>query len=372
MNRDRIRGRRLTRTATFILAVSAGMSDAQTTTRIGSSVSCEACSITIASVVTLSGTEFDGPATLIARGRSGEFYLMDPGERLLKVFASDGRFVRTIGRQGGGPGEYERIRNILLPEDGTIHLLDGTLGRRSVFSRDGKFLESSPVRLYGGTGMAGVLLPKGDLIVNIRPTPEDRRIAVLQRIDRAGSATAIFDDASRDLRKTWLQQRLLWARPTGEVLVGRPFSFAIDVYDPDLRKSLSVVRVDDWIPSTDPDEEPGDGAFDKPYSPRLLGIWEDAQGLLWLHMMLPSPKWKPQAPPSRGAHLSRQDLDQLARRPRVETVIEVVDLRRRRVVARSRFEGALGLPFGGGYVAQSIVDSTGNAALQISRFILNR
>ncbi len=93
--------------------------------RIGSEVSCPSCSIVIDSVVTLEGAYFVGPSTTLARHATGTFYLVDASDGLLKVYGSDGRFVRQLGRRGAGPGEYEMVRNVLVAPDGSIQVLAG-------------------------------------------------------------------------------------------------------------------------------------------------------------------------------------------------------------------------------------------------------
>jgi len=62
----------------------------------------------------------------------------------------------------------------------------------------------------------------------------------------------------------------------------------------------------------------------------------------------------------------------LLKRPRIETVIEVIDLSARRVLARARFNGPLGLPFGGGYFSQPTEDAAGEPGVVISRIQIKR
>ncbi|MGH7930419.1 MAG: 6-bladed beta-propeller, partial [Candidatus Binatia bacterium] len=119
--------------------------------RIGSEISCPSCTIVIDSVVTLQGASVNAPASLMQRDSTGMYWFGEPGG-LLKVYESDGRFVREIGRIGAGPGEYEMLRNVIPGNDGSVQVLDAALGRRSFFSRDGDFLGSTPVKVNRGIG----------------------------------------------------------------------------------------------------------------------------------------------------------------------------------------------------------------------------
>jgi len=343
---------------------------------IGSDVSCPSCSIVFDSVATLEGAYFSGPTTTIARGPTGTFYLVDAGDALLKAYGSDGRSVRQIGRRGGGPGEYEMVRNVLVSDDGSVLVLDGRLGRLSAFSEHGEFLRSTQVPVFAGAAMPAVLLSDGALVVNARPVTVGDAGHALNVIDQNGNVSLSFDGTSADPRRRWVQRRLLWARSNGELLVARPYTFTIDVYARDYTKESSITRVAEWVPSEQPDQQPSDGVFDRPFTPALMEIWEDERGLLWLYMMLPSPLWEP-GPPMQEV-MSEQGIDEeayraLGSRPRVETIIEVVDLNAGHLLTRMRLDNPVGAPFGGGYFARSVEDSSlGEPSLQISRVQLKR
>ncbi len=338
---------------------------------IGSEVSCPSCSIVIDTVVTLKHVFFKGPETAIARDSIGMFYVVDRTDGLLKAFGSDGRLLRSIGRKGGGPGEYEAARNILVASDGSIHVLDGVLQRRTVFGRDGGFISSTQLTIAPAFINPAVLRPEGQLVVNysesaVAATAEGHTVHL---INAEGNVTRSVDKAPFDPRAGWRQRRILWGRQNGDVLVARPFSLTIDVYTADLAKKGSITRVADWFPSQEPEGRPSDGVFDEPFAPRLVAIWEDGRGLLWLQFMVPSRSWKPM---TRSRDLSQEDYSNLASRPRIENIIEVLDVERRRVLARSRLDGPVGYPFGEGFFATPVEDSIGEPHLRISHVELKQ
>jgi len=69
---------------------------------------------------------------VVADGRSG----------VVRVYDSQGRFVRALGSRGQGPGEFRFPNDLLVQTDGSIHVWDQTLWRTSVFDSDGTFLDS--------------------------------------------------------------------------------------------------------------------------------------------------------------------------------------------------------------------------------------
>lgn len=354
----------------LVMAPVSGNASAQEV-RIPSPALCPMCSFAVDTVVALGDVDFRGPASTISRHPSGTFYvIVDATDDLIKVYRSDGRTLHPIGRRGGGPGEYEMVRNVLVDGDGLVHVLDGLLGRWSVFAPTGELVRSTPVRISAGLGMDAVLVADG-MVVNVRQLGGGRT-STLVHLDQRGTLSPLPDVGASHWRQTWLQHRLLWAAGNGDLYVARPYGFVIDIYDRRFRRILSMSRMDDWSPRREPQEPPADGMFDTPQTPMLMGFWVDDQGLLWLQVLVPHRAWKPMPRVRAGDPRVHEALATLAARPRVETIIEVVDVKRRRVLARGRFNDGLGLPFGGGFFAQRVQDSRGAPGVLITRIHLRQ
>jgi hypothetical protein len=75
-------------------------------------------------------------------GDGGEIYVAEQGPVRVDQFSADGRYLRTIGRQGGGPGEYQVA--LLAFADGHLVVHDPQLQRTSVFDTAGHFVRSWP------------------------------------------------------------------------------------------------------------------------------------------------------------------------------------------------------------------------------------
>ncbi len=70
----------------------------------------------------------------------GSIFTLDQRKPQIDVFDRDGRHVRSIGRRGQGPGEFQTPFFIALSPAGEI--LVGEMGRLSFFDRSGRFLRS--------------------------------------------------------------------------------------------------------------------------------------------------------------------------------------------------------------------------------------
>ena len=75
---------------------------------------------------------------------SGIFVVADNINRQLHFYGAGGRFVRSVGAPGDGPGEFRAIRWIGECGRDSVYVLDTTLQRMSVFAPDGKFVRSFP------------------------------------------------------------------------------------------------------------------------------------------------------------------------------------------------------------------------------------
>lgn len=69
-------------------------------------------------------------------------YVWDRGLVALRQYDSSGTFVRRIGRQGGGPGEYRSANGIVQLPDGRLVLWDPGNARMNVYDSTGGVLES--------------------------------------------------------------------------------------------------------------------------------------------------------------------------------------------------------------------------------------
>lgn len=73
---------------------------------------------------------------------AGNIYILDSGNQRIQVFGPDGRYVRTIGRKGQGPGEFSSPNSIDIDGEGRLYVLDDRQKRIQVFAANGEILKS--------------------------------------------------------------------------------------------------------------------------------------------------------------------------------------------------------------------------------------
>ncbi|NIN99886.1 MAG: 6-bladed beta-propeller, partial [Anaerolineae bacterium] len=75
-------------------------------------------------------------------------YILDAHAQEVRVFDRAGQYLRTIGREGGGPGEFKRAMAVVIAPSGDLWVLDPGNARISAFDTAGAFLSSQ--RMLGG------------------------------------------------------------------------------------------------------------------------------------------------------------------------------------------------------------------------------
>src|SRR5687767_4322428 len=97
----------------------------------------------------------------IATDDLGRLFVIDQGTRAVRVFDSNGRFVRRFGGAGRGPGEFTHV-SVLFRWRDTIHVADVTTFRGALFDTTGGLLLPYKSLLPDGTRLEPVAAgPKG-------------------------------------------------------------------------------------------------------------------------------------------------------------------------------------------------------------------
>lgn len=96
------------------------------------------------------GSAFEfGTIRSVLLDRRGQVYVVDPSNRTIPVFDSTGTFLRQVGRDGSGPGEYRTPYSIAWLGD-QLALLDPGNGRIGLFDPTGAWVTSWPAPLITG------------------------------------------------------------------------------------------------------------------------------------------------------------------------------------------------------------------------------
>jgi len=92
---------------------------------------------------------FFSEARDIAVDEEGKIYVLDTHEAHIKIFDTTGKYVRTIGNKGQGPGEMSSPSSIQITPGDEIAINDWPARKIHFFRIDGNFLRAVPQRNMG-------------------------------------------------------------------------------------------------------------------------------------------------------------------------------------------------------------------------------
>jgi len=79
-------------------------------------------------------------------GPTGELFVLQghgKGESLVLKFDRDGNFIKTWGKKGRGPGEFDLPHSLVFDAQGLLYIADRNNARIQVFDADGAFVRES-------------------------------------------------------------------------------------------------------------------------------------------------------------------------------------------------------------------------------------
>lgn len=91
-------------------------------------------------------------------------YISDWKESQIKVYDQSGKYIRTIGRKGQGPGEFQRIKRIQILPHNELLVYDGNVRRLSFFSLEGSFNNSKSISVISAIDL--MMNSKREIIAN--------------------------------------------------------------------------------------------------------------------------------------------------------------------------------------------------------------
>lgn len=124
-------------------------------------------------VLTLGGDHAGRDATFadvadIAATASGELYVLDSGDKSVRVFTPAGRLVRRFGREGAGPGEFSLP--VALRLDSLVAVSDLGQQRMSYFTLDGRHLRTARNQVPDGLPLLRVIPLRSGQVVGVTPS----------------------------------------------------------------------------------------------------------------------------------------------------------------------------------------------------------
>jgi hypothetical protein len=322
---------------------------------IGESPDCDSCRAGLSPVVRLGSLDDPagfGPVVQIARNSRSEYVVSSAtfdGELL--VYGEDGSFLHTVGRRGEGPGEFRRMQLLDFDAHDSLHAVETSGPRHSVFAPDFSFARSVQMQ----TRTMAMRIEESGAVFAVAPAMTDSGSYALQRISPDGTGLAAFDSIEPGARGPAAMGRNITVDPAGRRWSVGMADYRVKQWGEDggLIRIFEARR--EWIPESIPmrlerDQRPPG---------QMAGLEADERGLLWVFAAVPDADW---APPSPGTRPSPKTM--------YDTVVEVIDPAEGTLLARSTFDDLV-IPFATGFAYSMVEESSGDLRVQIWRLDLS-
>lgn len=313
---------------------------AQTTGRVES---CQAPCLLIPERIASLG-EQDGPGYVgrpnsIVQRSDGSFVVVERSDQdRFKVFDVDGRFIRTVGRAGEGPGEFKTTQFVSLLAGDSIEIYDLGLARTTVLDPD---LLPARTETLAAMMMAQARFPDGSRVAVSNIPTVDRVGLPLHLISADGEIQRSFgaEPPIEDVRNFDLLSRSVTLASDSSVWAAQLTAYQLEEWAISGQKLRQLERVVDWFEGHDDYGPQGED----PPNPGVIAVRRDRSGRLWTITHVADVNWRDALQVGRsrltgGNRLLVQDETRFW-----DSIIEVLDVERKRVIAAVRLdEKALG------------------------------
>jgi hypothetical protein len=100
----------------------------------------------------------------VAVDHEGNLYILDMEEPNVKVFDRNGKFVRSFGNEGSGPGEFILPTSLTLDHEGNLWILDVKRHYITILTPQGEFLRESYIEVDNGWIPHFIIRSDGNLL----------------------------------------------------------------------------------------------------------------------------------------------------------------------------------------------------------------
>ena len=195
---------------------------------------------------------FERPTSVVC-DQDENIYVLDSDANNIKKFDSNGRFIKTIGREGQGPGEFNRPYYLTYSKDRLV-VWDLMNRRLCAFTPEGKFIKSSNIPYDEGSVRKLRSLPTGEIVVekekSFRREPDKPQICTIELYSRDLEYVRTIYERSL-WRKKYVRTKefgistlyfpyspsVHWdVSPEGKIIIGFSEKYELEVYDRDGKK----------------------------------------------------------------------------------------------------------------------------------------
>jgi len=192
--------------------------------------------------------EMIAQVTFFVVDENGTIYALDWKANNIKVFDKNGKFVRTIGKQGQGPGEINFPSGLLITPENELLVEDAGNRRLAYFTLEGEFLRN--VSVADKTSLTNLvmdnegnvlgrqfIIEEGDMSFEIRKFDKD-----LNNLFTIESIPFTFRDPQKDKMDPFDFVQVYFFDSEGQIYYGNPKEYEIQIFSSEGKLKKKIMK----------------------------------------------------------------------------------------------------------------------------------
>jgi hypothetical protein len=315
------------------------------------------------------GPSKSGMPPLLFSDSKGRIYVGRSEKPHVTVFDAKGKYRASFGREGGGPGEYSPIITGMAGRGDTIHIFEWIMRRHTVLSgASHRFMRAGE---WPMSQFPPVMLPSGrfmmlteDSLSGAAHRPRPQALGVVDGL--TGKLSRVFGYESSGERD---RSRSVPLCASLDGTVWSPFALAyrLEEWDERGHRRRLLTRSPEWF-------HPRDVADPGSIGASFASCEVDRAGRIWILVHVPREGITRVAPRLESDLRTRSEgmVDSRVRSDSLfDSVVEVIDPVRNRLIASHRFRQFFWRFVGGGRVVSTPEDANGEVAIEVWRLALD-
>ncbi len=305
----------------------------------------------IEQLVTIGMEESISPISLFSNikvDENGRIYIGPTHESFqICVYNSTGEEVTSFGQSGGGPGEFSRIQEVVIGEDGHLFVYDIISRRLSVLSGN-QYLQS-----FNLQSSPQSILPVGDgrllLQMSYRdPRTPDHAIMLLHLYTSSGDSLLSFSPLESEYHydRPWIQRRSLARANDEEIWSAHQNRHQVELWSLSGELKTVIKSNPEWFQPWEISNP--EAPWNAPPEPQLSSIQQDSVGRLWILSRVPGANWERLELGGNERIMPSLDWMNAA----FDTVVEVIDPLTGKLLIRETLQGNRAEFIGNGLIAE--------------------
>ena len=180
----------------------------------------------------------------VATDSEGNIYVCDSRDQRVQLYTKKGKYIRTIGRQGEGPGEFLRPKCIAVDSMGNLYVRSDLNFRITRFGADGEYVSS--FQYPNSVGSCIEISKENNVLLDLRrmSSDENDHSFIVTEFTQEGKEIRKYGQSIKILEKgvggmPMFSSHYFSYRPDGQLLIGFTYPYRIEIfYDGCLKKVI--------------------------------------------------------------------------------------------------------------------------------------